>query len=125
MSLDVYLEGDEITERCMCPNCFDEHEHKYREDLYSANITHNLAHMAAEGGFYKSLWRPEEVGIEKAEQLIPILQKAVDDMRAEPERFKAHNVSNGWGLYRHFLPWVQAYLDACRLYPEAMIRISR
>jgi len=38
--------------------------------VYSANITHNLNEMAGAAGIYKYLWRPEEVGIYYAENLI-------------------------------------------------------
>ena len=38
--------------------------------VYSANITHNLTKMADEAGIYECLWRPEEIGITKAGQLI-------------------------------------------------------
>ena len=41
-------------------------EESESEEVYSANITHNLGGMADEAGIYEALWRPEEVGIAKA-----------------------------------------------------------
>jgi hypothetical protein len=108
MSLDVYLE---------CEHC--------HHAFWRANITHNLGKMAGEGGFYQPVWRPEEVGITRAEQLIEPLERAVAAMEAEPERFRAFDAENGWGLYEHFLPWLRKYLDACRRYPDAAVRASR
>ena len=35
-------------------------------EVYSANITHNLNTMADEAGIYKHLWRPDEIKITKA-----------------------------------------------------------
>ena len=121
----LYLKGAEITEKCICSTCWNEHEYKYNETLFSQNITHNLNSMADEGGFYEAIWRPDQNGIMKADQLIPILEKAVTDMRSEPERFKQHNAPNGWGLYEDFLPWLEKYLQACKENPEAIVRVSR
>jgi len=49
MSLDVYLMKTMPT------------------SVYDANITHNLGAMAEAAGIYKHLWRPEEIGITKAQ----------------------------------------------------------
>ena len=32
--------------------------------VFEANVTHNLNRMAEAAGFYKEVWRPEEIGIE-------------------------------------------------------------
>lgn len=108
MSLDVYLG---------CKHC--------GHDVYSANITHNLGSMAREGGFYKAVWRPEEVGIHVAGQLVSTLRDAVALLEAEPARFRKHDAPNGWGLYDNFLPWLRRYLEACEANPEAEVRVSR
>lgn len=95
------------------------------DQVYSANITHNLGAMAAEASIYQHLWRPEEIGIQKAGQLIEPLAKAILEMKADPARFEKHNAPNGWGLYEHFVPWIERYLEACRQYPDAEITVSR
>lgn len=107
MSLDVYL-----TKEAPC-------------EVYTSNITHNLGAMAEEAGIYKHLWRPEELNITKAAQLVEPLAAAVALMKADPERFKKHDAKNGWGLYEHFVPFVEQYLAACREHPEADVRVSR
>src|SRR5688572_29936062 len=38
--------------------------------VYSANITHNLNAMAENAGIYMHLWRPDQIGIMTASQLI-------------------------------------------------------
>lgn len=101
------------------------HNPEQHEEAYSANITHNLNKMAGEAGIYEHLWRPDEIGITKAKELIEPLAKALDLMRSDPARFEAFNSPNGWGLYKHFVPWVSRYLDACRDHPEALVRVSR
>ena len=33
--------------------------------------------------------------------------------------------TNGWGMYEHFVPFVEKYLEACKEYPDAVIEVSR
>lgn len=107
MSLDVYLTAVRPT------------------TVYDANITHNLGKMANEAGIYQHLWRPGEIGVTKAEQLIEPLRNAVALMKADLPRFTQHNAPNGWGLYEHFVPFVEEYLAACIENPDADVRVSR
>ena len=94
-------------------------------NLYSRNITHNLNLMAGEAGIYEACWRPDEIGITKAEQLIEPLTKGLALLRADPERFKAFNASNGWGVYENFVEFVEDYLSNCREHPDADVEVSR
>ena len=139
MSLDVYLmrKRDEPTEAEKAINLLREHGFERfafelecthetgDEELYSANITHNLTGMASEAGIYQHLWRPEELGITKAKELIQPLRDGVALMQSDPPRFEKHNSPNGWGLYKNFVPFVQKYLLACEEYPDAEVRVSR
>src|SRR2546430_8893089 len=67
--------------------------------VYETNVTHNLNKMADEAGIYKHLWRPEEIGITKAGQLVHPLIDAISLMTEQPQRFIALNLKNGWGSY--------------------------
>ena len=125
MSLDVYLSGETKEVPCVCQCCDNEHTRKEMEEFYSSNITHNLGAMAEEAGIYKHLWRPEEIGITKAGQLVEPLRAGLGLMKADPPRFEKHNAANGWGLYKHFVPWVEKYLEACEETPTANVRVSR
>lgn len=93
--------------------------------VFEANITHNLWEMAQEAGIYKCLWRPDEIGITEARQLIQPLSDGLADMRARPEHFKKFNAVNGWGTYDQFIPWIENYLAACEKNPDAAISICR
>ena len=93
--------------------------------VYSANITHNLAAMAKAAGIYMHLWRPEEIGIVKAAELIEPLRDGLARLEADPEQFEAFNAPNGWGLYEHFVPFVRDYLRACEENPEATVSADR
>ena len=69
-----------------------------RIEVYESNITHNLSGMAREAGIYECLWRPEEIGITKAEQLIKPLEEGLALLKREPEHFKKFDAPNGWGM---------------------------
>ena len=114
MSLDVYLSG------APCEHCG-----RGGESVYSANITHNLNGMAEAAGIYKELWRPDEIGVTKASQLIEPLTKGLAWLKSNRQEAEKHNASNGWGLYEHFVPFVEKYLGACKEHPEATVSVSR
>ena len=120
MSLDVYLNRKRYLS-------YDEGK-TYTEDneqVYWANITHNLNKMADEAGIYEALWRPEEIGKTKASEIVELLEKGLADLKARPEHFKKFNSPNGWGMYENFVPFVEKYLEACKDYPDAIIEVSR
>lgn len=94
-------------------------------EVFTANITHNLVKMANEAGIYKHLWRPDEIGITKARELIEPLTDGLALMQSESDRFEALNPENGWGSYDRFLPWIARYLEACRTYPDADVSVWR
>jgi hypothetical protein len=93
--------------------------------VYSANITHNLGTMADAAGIYNYLWRPEELGIMLAGELIAPLTEGLEKLKADPAKFEALNALNSWGLYKHFVPFVEKYLKACVENPDAAISVSR
>jgi hypothetical protein len=92
--------------------------------IYDANITHNLGRMAREAGIYDCLWHPSEAGITKASQLIEPLRAGLALLKSDPARFEAFNAPNGWGLYKHFVPFVERYLAACEENPDADVEAS-
>ena len=149
MSLDVYLtlegvfggadgsipvrENGEI--RCLTRAEWDE---KFpglepitlsREDVdhevFSANITHNLNKMAAEAGIYRHLWRPDEIGVTHARQLIEPLMAGLALLESDAPRFEAFNPKNGWGDYGGLVRFVSKYLAACKKYPDATVSVWR
>jgi hypothetical protein len=115
------------------------------EDLYSANITHNLGKMADAAGLYEALWRPhrlkegynipeddhhaeykfEEENPVRAYEIIPIIEKGLEDMLARPEHYRTFDSPNGWGMYVHFIPFIEQYLEALKKYPESFVDCDR
>ena len=122
MGLDIKLYSKE-KKTVMCYSCM--HEHEEQETLYETNITHNLGGMADEAGIYYALWRPEEIGAEYAKDIIDIVEKGLVDLKARPKYFEQFNSPNGWGMYEHFVPFVERYLEALKEYPESEIHVSR
>ena len=107
MSLDVYL-------REMQP-----------VEVYDANITHNLGAMAKAAGIYQHLWRPDEIGITFAHQLIEPLREGLERLEANPIVFAQFNPANGWGSYDGLVEFVRQYLAACEANPNATVNVSR
>jgi hypothetical protein len=123
MSLDVYLQFQVPGQRT-CPECGSLVD-KDPDVVFTANITHNLGEMAVEAGVYWCLWRPEEIGISKAGQLIDHLRCGLAALREAPDRFRTFNPKNGWGTYEGLVRFVEGYLAACEEHPEAGIYVSR
>ena len=101
------------------------HGKEWSDKVFHGNITHNLARMAEAVGLYKPLWRPEEIGVERAEQLIPLLEEGLATLKECPDIAKGFNPSNGWGAYETLVAFVERYLAACREWPQAEVEVSR
>lgn len=93
-------------------------------EVFDRNITHNLAKMADKAGIYEALWHPDKINAVHAKDIINLLEKGLEELKAKPEFFEKFNAANGWGLYEHFVPFVEKCLEACRQYPNAKIRVS-
>lgn len=94
-------------------------------EVYSRNITHNLGKMADAAGVYDCMWRPDEHGITHARQLIDQLTLGLARLRSDPDHFKVHNPSNGWGKYEGLVAFVADYLEACKRHPDATVYACR
>ena len=118
--------------------------HEEKEELYSANITHNLNVMAEQAGLYKALWRPyqlhkdyvhsENYEIEMAfkdsvtiiaSDIIDIIEEGLDLLKNRPGYFSKFDSPNGWGLYVNFVPFVEKYLNALKQYPDSIVEVWR
>ena len=107
MSLDVYLHA-------MRPVA-----------VFEANITHNLIRMAEAAGLYKPLWRPDEIPVKTARELIPHLREGLAKLLDNREEMQQHNPSNGWGDYDGLVKFVRDYLAACEDNPDAEVSAWR
>jgi hypothetical protein len=107
MSLDVYLKDNN------------------GEILYQDNITHNLNKMAKTAGIYGCLWRPEEVGITTAHQLITPISIGIEFLAENRSLCEQDNPPNGWGNWEGLYDFCCDYLKACSKFPFATIEVSR
>jgi hypothetical protein len=138
MSLDVYLYRIKYASYDMV------NFHEEKEQLYSANITHNLNVMAEQAGIYKALWRPyqlhkdyvhsedynKEMLFEDsvtiiASDIIDIIEQGLDLLKNRPDYFSKFNAENGWGKYVNFVPFVEKYLEALKQYPDSLVEVDR
>lgn len=114
------------------------------EELYCANITHNLGKMADKAGIYDALWRPyrlhkdykhyniyeDEISFEEsvtiyAKDIVKIVEKGLKKLINKPDYYAKFNSPNGWGTYENFVPWVEKYLEALKQYPESKVLVDR
>lgn len=95
------------------------------EEIYSANITHNLGDMAYAADLYYVLWRPEERGWTKASQLIEPMRRGLETLKSDPTRYQSFNPKNGWGDYDGLVTFTEKYLQACIDNPDADVHVSR
>jgi len=147
-------EREHYCKRCF-ENFTHEHMRDATETFYSANITHNLGGMAQAAGIYFALWRPAEMDPERrkaikeqeeagnyhgpggsyelenaanpiyAREIAPVLRRGLAKLKADPAKFEKKTSPNGWGTYKHFVPFVEEYLRACEEHPDAIVEVSR
>ena len=93
--------------------------------VFTSNITHNLGPMAKQAGIYLHLWRPDELGLTKARELIEPLRLGLALLEQDPTGYRAYNPANGWGSYEGLVNFVREYLKACEAHPDAELSVSR
>lgn len=93
--------------------------------IWAIGITHNLTAMAEAAGLYECMWRPEEISITLANQMIHPLQCGIAVMAQHKEKLKKMNPENAFGSYDILLSVAQRYLAACVENPNAEVEVSR
>ena len=94
----------------------------YHIELFDANITHNLSHMAREAGLYDTLWNPPLNT--NADSLIPDMSAGLNILESRPQHFKKWDSPNGWGRYENLVNFTKRCLAACKEHPKAKVYIS-
>lgn len=105
------------------------------KSVFKGNLTHNLGKMASECGLYEPMWRPHKLFDYPDEQedacwiiasdLIEYLEKGIEELKANPEKYKKLNPENGWGDYDGLLKVAEEYLVHCKVYPDADVSVNR
>ena len=141
MSLDVYL-----VKKYKKIDLETNESEIINETLYTANITHNMTKMADACGLYDVLWRPyrldsnwdpkleknsdkeyefESAVTVKAAELIETLEKGLEELENNPEKYKKFNPENGWGTYATLVNFTKKYITACKKYPTSIVETCR
>lgn len=84
------------------------------------NFTSNVAPM----------WRAAGVDLaehhgKKAGDVADELDAAIQEMEANPAKYRAMDSPNGWGTYEHLMPRLKVLLEAYRSHPLATVEVSR
>lgn len=108
MSYDIYLDATVDTGGA----------EPFSVRLYSGNVTYNVFKMYAEAGCRDALKAATD---KKASELIEPLESGLAAMRADPDKYKALNPSNGWGSYEGAMKFLDELIAACRAHPKATI----
>lgn len=98
--------------------------------LFSKNITHNLNEMAEACGLYDVLWHASSVVDgkpvqPKASTLTDQIEKGLQELIADPEKYKQYNPDNGWGDYDGLVEFAATCLEACKQFPDAAVWCCR
>ena len=89
--------------------------------VFDRNITHNLTDMAEAAGIYNVLWRPTENGFIYGRDCVDVLRSGLEKLKNDPPKYEQYNAPNGWGLYEHFVPFVESVLEACEDFETAKV----
>lgn len=84
------------------------------------NYTSNMAPAWCEAGADLAAFAGKPAG-----ECVAVLDEAIKQMIAEPEKYKAFNAKNGWGSYDTLLPALQRLFQNFRNHPKAIVRVSR
>ena len=93
--------------------------------IWAIGITHNLTAMAEAAGLYECMWRPEEMYITLASQMIHPLRCGIAVLKQDKEKLEKLNPKNGYGSYELLLSVAQRYLAACEENPNATVEACR
>lgn len=96
-----------------------------QECIFNGNITHNLTEMALQAMLYYPIWRPEEIGVSTAGELIPFLKAGLKLLIDNKEEMVKLEPKNAWGDYKALLEFTEVYLGKCYLDKTATIGVCR
>lgn len=117
MSLNIYLTRTKHTS-------YDNRKtwHTEEELVFYRNITSNLINMAKACGVYSALW---ESNGQTLYYITDVVKEGLFKLNDNPTYYKQFDSSNGWGVYKNFVSFVSACVEAFEEYPESTINITR
>jgi len=86
------------------------------------NITHNVTPMWIKAECYDALYNSDGM---LAEETLPIIERAINEMLPNGPEYSLLEPSNGWGSYDGALVFLMNWRDLLRLYPKGIICVSK
>ena len=108
MSLDIYVREPD------CEHC------GHKGASTNINITYNLGRMWRAAGFDDAACDEGEAG-----EIVHMIELAIANLRADPERFRAMNPANGWGTYEGLIDALDLLRAACTAHPNGRLSTWR
>ena len=90
------------------------------EEIFDANMTHNVTPMWHKAGCYEALYMSDG---QRASDIRDIIVDAVVDMMKHKAEYQKLDSPNGWGIYEHAFKFLISVAVACCDFPEATIRV--
>ena len=60
----------------------------------------------------------------KAKDVKPLLDRGIELLKQDPDKYRAMNPENGWGSYDEMLKWLHQIQIAVDEYPEATVSVT-
>ena len=89
--------------------------------MYEADLTANLRRMSEAAGLLAPIWQPHHLGIVRAADLAPHLEKGLAALQERPEHFRGFQHPSGWGTYENLVSFCSDTLTACNNFPFAQV----
>lgn len=93
--------------------------------VFDSNLTHNLGRMAEEACLYHAIWRPDAIGANRASEITDSLVDGLRFMKRNRDSLSLFNPDNGCGCFDDLERFVESYLIACLVWPDAEISVYR
>jgi len=84
------------------------------------SITYNISPMYCKA--FNGNWK-DIVNYKLCKDAQPLINKAIDNMEANPEDYKKLEPENKWGTYEQALSFLKELEDECKDYPNMRINI--
>jgi len=115
MSYDISIESPP------CEKCG--HTDSFEWDGLTYNLSPMMIEAIGPGGI-------RGLDGKKTNDVAPVLERALVDMRARPDHYRTFNSPNGWGTFDSdgeevSIPvLIEKFLEACKRMPDGIVRVS-
>ena len=94
-------------------------------EVYTTSVHNNFNLLIESLGIYQHLWRPDELNITHARQLIAPLESALENLEFNKEKYRKHEPPGMCGKIELFIIFLKNLLESCKQHPNATISVCR